>query len=93
MIRITDGDLLHVYGSQGMGGDYSVRLEVQMKDVVDGETLQKAVENTSKRYPYLSLQVKKNETELYYEENPAPVVLLNTDRQITLAAEETNFHV
>ena len=45
MIRITDGDLLHVYGSQGMGGDYSVRLEVQMKDVVDGETLQKAVEN------------------------------------------------
>ena len=93
MIRITDGDLLHVYGSQGMGGDYSVRLEVQMKDVVDGETLQKAVENTSKRYPYLSLQMKKNETELYYEENPAPVVLLNTDRQITLAAEETNFHV
>ena len=43
--------ILHVYGSQGMGGDYSVRLEVQMKDVVDGETLQKAVENTSKRYP------------------------------------------
>ncbi len=93
MINVTTGDCLHAYGSQGLGLDYAVRLEVRMKDSVDAGVLRKALDNTAGRYPYLLLRLCHSGTELYYEENTAPVVLLNTDRKITLASAQTNDHV
>lgn len=91
--KITAGDGLHVYGSFGRGVDYTVRLVLKMKDEVDGDMLRDALRKTEQRYPYFSVHLCKNDTEYYYEANPAPIALLHTDRQITLNAPESNGHV
>ncbi len=93
MKKVTTGDMLHTYGSFGLHMDYCVRLSIRLKDTVDGEFLAQALENTQKRYPYLSVRMMKDEANIFYEENPAPVVLLNTDERVTLNAEQTNYHI
>ncbi len=93
MKELTRGDVLHVYGSFGLKTDYTVRLCVRMKDMINGEMLSDAVRNTSKRYPYLSLRMKKDENRIYYEDNPKEIALLNTDNKICLNSEESNYHV
>ena len=93
MKEITRGDVMHVYGSFGQKTDYTVRLCVRMKDEINAEMLSEAVKNTSKRYPYLCLQMKKDENRIYYDDNPREVILLNTDRGITLNSAESNYHV
>ncbi|MCR5625788.1 MAG: hypothetical protein K6F99_00580 [Lachnospiraceae bacterium] len=93
MREISAGDMMHVYGSFGMKMDYTVRLCVRMKDEVNAEMLSEAVKNTAKRYPYLSLRLKKDESRLYCDDNPNDVVLLHTNKQISLNSAETNFHI
>ena len=93
IIPITDGDIMHIYGGFGTGIDYSVRLSLRLIDTVNGEMLKEAVQNTQKRYPYLLLRLKKDEENLYYEENPEPVTVHNTDGKITLASSESNYHL
>jgi len=93
MKEITAGDTMHVYGSFGLKMDYTVRLCIRMKDEVNAEMLSLALKDTEKRYPYLSLRMKKDASRLFSEENPEPVVLLHTDRKISLNASETNYHV
>ena len=84
---------MHVYGSIGLKMDYTVRLCVRMKDEVNEEMLSLALKNTEKRYPYLSLRMRRDTNHLFYDDNPEPVVLLHTDRKISLNAPETNYHV
>ena len=91
-IQITSGDSLHTYGSIG-AMDYTVRLSIRFDSPIDGEVLKTALESTQRRYPYLKLRMKKQGADLYYEENPLPVCLFNTDRRISLNCEETNYHV
>lgn len=91
--NITAGDCLHVYGSFGMGTDYAVRLALRLKDEVNGDMLREALDKTQKRYPYFSVHLSRNDKEYFYEENTAPIALLNTDRRITLNAPESNGHV
>ena len=93
MIHIATGGLMYVYASFASDTDYTCRLMLKMKDPVDGTLLERALRNTEKRYPYFSVHMRKNESEYYYEENPAPVVLLHTDQKISLNALETNGHV
>ena len=93
MKELTTGDLMHVYGSFGNRSDYTVRLCVRLKDAVDGEMLSEAVKNTSRRYPYLSVRMRKDENRIYYDDNPKEVVLINTGSRISLNSAETNYHV
>ena len=55
--------------------------------------LKEAAARTSERYPYLMLKMRINDREIYYEDNPAPVVVLNQEKRVTLGAEETNYHL
>ena len=93
MTEITKGDAMHLYGSYGLKLDYTVRLSVRMCDPVDREILKDALAKTQQRYPYLSLRLRKNEEKFFYENNPAPVVLLHTDDSITLNSPEANYHI
>ena len=93
MKQITTGDLLHAYGSFGLHLDYSVRLTVKLTDLVDGVILSNALRKTQQRFAFLSVCMRKDSESLYYEENLNPVVLLNTDAQISLNSEQSNFHV
>jgi hypothetical protein len=62
MIRVTTGDALHLYGSIGRKS-YSVRLCIRMDENIDGEKLANALKSTEKRYPYLCVRLRQNETE------------------------------
>jgi len=92
MKKISDGDILHVYGGIGLGIDYSVRLSLHLKDPVDASILTEAVRNTEKRYPYLLLRLKKDDQNFFYEENPEPITIHKTDQKINLGSAETNYH-
>ena len=92
MKKITDGDILHLYGGLGLGIDYSVRLALRLKDPVDAAILTEAVRNTEKRYPYLLLRLEKDAQSFFYEENPEPVTIHNTDQKISLGSAESNYH-
>lgn len=92
MIRVTTGDALHLYGSVGRI-NYSVRLCVRMDENINSEAIVDALKSTQKRYPYLCVRLKKNDTEYYYEENNLPVCCFNTSNQIILNSTETNYHV
>ena len=93
MYQVTTGDILHVAGSFGAQIDYTVRLSLRMADAVDEATLRQAAEKTQRRYPYLSVRIRKNETDYYYEDNPAPVTVCHTNAKSSLNAAETNYHV
>lgn len=92
-MKIATGDLMHIYASFASDSDYTCRLILKMKDHVDGTVLENALRSTEKRYPYFSVHMHKNESECYYEANPSPVALINTDKKITLNAAETNGHI
>ncbi len=93
MKRITYSDAIMLYASLGKGSDYTVRVRVKLKDEVDGELLEKALRYAEKRYPYLLLEMKRNESGFYYEENSRPVAVINDIGRIALNAPETNFHM
>jgi hypothetical protein len=93
MIPVTAGDCSFLYGSLGMGSDYTVRFTIRLTDLVDEDMLKNAVSKTQQRYPYLSVRLRYTDTEFYYEENPLPVTVHHSDGSVTLNAEETNYHV
>ena len=93
MIQVTSGDIMHMMGGFGLGLDYTVRMKLRLADEIDDDMLKKAVEKTQRRFPYLSLRMRKNDQEYYYEENPTPVTVINTDKRISLNSDQTNYHV
>ena len=63
MINITTGNLMHIYGCFAEKVDYTGRVTVRMYDPVDAGILARALDKTRQRYPYFSLQIRKNESE------------------------------
>lgn len=90
---VTTGDTLHVLGSFGIHLDYTVRFKLRLLNGVDANILKAAVEKTQRRYPYLCVRLRKSEESFFYEDNPAPVAVLHTDKRISLNTEQTHFHV
>ena len=93
MQNVTLGDVLSVIGSFGIGLDYTVRLKLRLRDKIDAKLLKEAVKKTQQRYPYFCVRMKKDNEKFFYEDNPAPVVVVNTDQRVQLNSQETNFHV
>lgn len=82
MYKITLGDAMPMIGSFGIHLDYTVRLKLRLRDKIDCEILKEAVEKTRQRYPYLCVQMKKDNENFFYVDNPAPVAVLHTDSSI-----------
>lgn len=93
MIPIAAGDMMPIYGSFGLGIRYTIRLVLRLTDMIDEKILSAAAEKTQQRYPYLSLRLKRGRKDYYFEENPAPIAVINTDKRISLNSADTNYHV
>ena len=93
MSGITTGDMMHVHGGFDTNVDYTVRISVRMADAVDADMLRAALEKTQRRYPYLSVRMRRGESAFFYDANPRPVVLLRQDAPVCLNSPETNWHV
>ncbi len=93
MISVTTGDMMHVYGGFAENVDYTVRLTVRLADEADPLLLAEAAAKAQKRYPYLSLRLKKGREAFYYEPNFLPVMVHKGDARTALGCAEANFHL
>lgn len=93
MRKITTGDMMHTYGCFGIGTDYTVRITVRLTECIDSDSLQQALKMTALRYPHFCVRLQYGKDSYYYEDNPLPIVLTQTDNRIRLNTSETNFHV
>lgn len=92
-IEITAGDAMHVYGSQAVGVDYTVRLCLRMTERVEAAALANALSATARRYPYLCVTLRADAGGYYYVPNPEPVRLLRTSERICLNSPQSGGHV
>ncbi len=92
-MKITSSDILHTYGSIGLNMDYAVRLSVRLTDDIKKEDIIRATELTAKRYPYMSVRMTHNDSEIFYEKNEEKVAVINTSERITLSGAESNYHI
>lgn len=90
-LKITRGDAMMLYATSH--GSYTIRLHLRLDQRIDGQKLRIALDKTARRYPFFCVTLKRNEREFYYEVNNRPVVLLNTNKAVTLGAPETNGHI
>lgn len=70
----------------------TVRYQIQMKESVDGPALQRAVEVAMTRYPYMKKKVAVTPAGYVIEDNPLPIVVLNTKNPVPLCGSEANWH-
>ena len=61
IIPVTTGDIMHLMGGFGLRMDYTVRMCLRLTDPIDEGMLREAVVKTQKRFPYLSLLLRKND--------------------------------
>ena len=72
---------------------HTFRITIKLKDLVDGGILRAAVDKTMERYPYFCARMVADGDELLFEDNPAPVPVLHTNRRITLGSGQTEGHL
>ena len=89
MIPITTGDIMPIYGSFGLGIRYTIRFVIRLTDRIDENILSAAATKTQQRYPYLSLRLRRGRKDYCFEENPAPIAVINTDKRIYLNSKDT----
>ncbi len=90
-LNVTRGNALMLYAISHIS--YTIRIVLKLDREIDPLMMRKALDKTAMRYPYFCVSLKKNDKEYYYEENPAPVALLHTSKQVALGTEETNGHI
>ncbi len=68
-------------------------VEVTHREPVDGELLQRALDRTIQRMPYLSDTLTIDGGAVYYAKNPLPMEAAHTDRLRHVGGSETNYHM
>ena len=66
---------------------------IVLKESVDGDILQNAVEDLRTRFPYFYVKAVSCGNDLIVEENLRPMTVRNTWKPINLNSEESNFHL
>lgn len=70
-----------------------IRIEVRLKDPIDGVILRRAVDTTMKRYPYFAVTLRKEADTWFFEENKRPVSVAHTERGVELNTEASGYHL
>lgn len=70
----------------------TIRVEMKMREPIDGDALRKAVDITMSRYPYLGKRLESSFFRYYLVENREPVAVIETDGPVTLGGREANGH-
>lgn len=74
-------------------GAVSTVMEVVMKEEVDGEMLQVAVNFTVSRHPYFKSSLQERQGDYYIAENEMPFEVKETKELRSLGSKELNFHL
>ena len=68
-------------------------VEVSHREEIDGEQLQRAMERTLTRMPYLRDTMTVEHGAVYYAENPLPMTVEHTSNIRRVGGSETNWHM
>ena len=68
-------------------------VEVTHRDPIDGELLQRALERTCRRMPYLTDTLTIDRGAVYYAKNPLPMEAAHTASLRRVGGSETNYHM
>ena len=68
-------------------------VEVTHREEIDGELLQRALDKTLQRMPYLTDTFTEEHGAMYYAENPLPMTVAHTDQLRRVGGPETNYHM
>lgn len=79
----------YYFGTKGSQAG-TVRYVIKMKDDVDGEVLEHAVQTAFNRFPYLKKSLVRHGCDRYLVDNPKPIAVLHTSEQLTLNSPQTH---
>ena len=68
-------------------------VEVTHREEIDGELLQRAMDRTLQRMPYLTDSFTVEHGAVYYAENPLPMTVAHTNKTRRVGGAETNYHM
>ena len=68
-------------------------VEVSHREEIDGELLQRAMDRTLRRMPYLTDTFTVEHGAVYYAENSLPMTVAHTDKTRRVGGAETNYHL
>ncbi len=75
-------------------GALTMRIRIRLKQPVDGEILEAAINKTMKRYPYLAKKIGVRDGAFVLEENDLPVkVIKNSEAKPAFGSKELNYHL
>ncbi len=72
---------------------FGIRVEITLKNEIDGEILETAVNTAIKRYPYFAVKIVKSGEELVTEKNDLPIKVFQGDLLYPLGSAEVNYHL
>ena len=72
---------------------HTFRVTCKMKDMIDQDILQKAVDLTMRRYPYFSMKIVREKDAVVFEQNTKEHIVIHGDGPITLGSNEVNEHL
>lgn len=70
----------------------TMRFIIELKDNIKFSSLRFAINMIQKRYPYLSIELKKDEEGFYFEKNEREIVLEKRGKEVLLNSLESNYH-
>ena len=68
-------------------------VEVSHREEIDGDLLQRALDSTIRRMPYLSDTMEIDHGAVYYAKNPLPMVAARAAGPRAVGGSETNYHM
>ncbi len=72
---------------------HTFRITLKLKDMIDGRLFHRAVEKTMLRYPYFRVRMTMKGGRPCFEDNPAPVPVIHTNRRTILGSQQTSGHL
>ena len=70
-----------------------IRIRIRMRDLIDFESLNYAVDMTMQRYPYFCVELQKKDGQYIFMDNHRPVVISHSLHGVPLNSQDSNFHM
>ena len=71
----------------------TLRISFRLTDKINVPSLSYAIKMIQKRYPYLCVELKKDDNGFYFIKNDRDIILTNKNKDIILNSEESNYHL
>ena len=71
----------------------TLRISFRLTDKINVPSLSYAIKMIQKRYPYLCVELKKDDNGFYFIKNDRDIILTNKNKAVILNSEESNYHL